>query len=516
MLVAEVADWPVVAAGYGGAGEVVVVSANRVVAASAAARAGGVREGMVRREAQRLCPDVVVVAADPGRDARAWEPVVAAVETFTTGVEVARPGVVALAARGPSRYFGGDGALGQRVAAAVAAAAGQPCLVGVADGRLAATLAARSAPAGDAVRVVSAGASAAFLAPWPVAVLERPELADLLVRLGLATLGHLASLPRTAVLARFGPDGIAAHRLARGLDERPLAARTPPPDLAVAAEMDPPADRVDTAAFVGKSLADELHGRLGELGLACTVVAIEAHTDHGETLTRRWRHEGALSAGAVADRVRWQLDGWITSGQTTAGINRLRLVPEEVRPDNGRQLGLWGGSAAAGERVGRSLARIQGLLGPEAVVTAVIGGGRDPASQVRLVPWGDPRGDAKTSPGPRRHRRRAEVAPWPGRLPGPAPAAVYPVPVPAQVLDAAGRAVTVTARGLVSAAPATFSVAGGPGVAVQGWAGPWPAEERWWDGGGRRRARFQLGVAGGAVHLVSRQGGRWWLEATYD
>ena len=98
-----------------------------------------------------------------------------------------------------------------------------------------------------------------------------------------------------------------------------------------------------------------------------------------------------MTAGAIAERVRWQLDGWLSSGAATAGLTLLRLTPDEVKPDHGRQLGFWGGSAAADDRAARALARIQGMLGPEGVVTAVVGGGRDPAGQVRLVPWGDPR-----------------------------------------------------------------------------------------------------------------------------
>ncbi|HWG74124.1 MAG TPA: DNA polymerase Y family protein [Acidimicrobiales bacterium] len=556
VLVAEVADWPVVATGRPPSEPVVVVSANRVIAASPGARAEGIGVGLRRREAQGRCPDVEVVAADPGRDARAWEPVVAAVEAFTPGVEVVRPGVVALATRGPSRYFGGDQALGTRVVAAVDAVAGLGgCRVGVADGRLAAHLAARGTGAhlaageadgaGDPVRVVAPRGSRAFLAPWPVATLERPDLADLLERLGLRTLGDLAALPAPAVLARFGPDGALAHRLSRGLDSHPLALRTPPPNLAVETELDPPAERVDTVAFVGKALADELHARLGERGLACTRVAIEASTEHGENLVRRWRHDGALTAAAIAERVRWQLDGWLGSGHTTAGITLLRLVPEEVAPDHGRQLGLWGGSAVCDERVARSLARLQGLLGPEAVVTAVLGGGRDPRSQVRLVPWGDPRQPPRSKdPRPAgaggQGTRRAETAkgarqtgaghsgmlpprasgpdraPWPGRLPGPAPAAVHPTPIPAEVLDAGGAPLEVTGRGVASGVPVSLSVAGGPWLEISSWAGPWPVEEQWWEQRGRRRARFQLGLAGGMTHLVAREGGRWWVEATYD
>ena len=540
VLVAEVADWPVVAMGSPPSAPVVVMSANRVIAASPGARAEGITVGLRRREAQGRCPEVEVVGADPGRDARAWEPVVAAVEAFTPGVEVVRPGVVALATRGPSRYFGGDHALGTRVVAAADAVIGLAgCRVGVADGRLAAHLAARETAAhlairgaggaggpGGPVRVVAPGGSRAFLAPWPVATLDRPDLADLLERLGLRTLGDLAALPARAVLARFGPDGALAHRLSRGLDSHPLAARTPPPNLAVETELDPPAERVDTVAFVGKALADEMHARLGERGLACTRVAIEASTEHGENLVRRWRHDGALTAAAIAERVRWQLDGWLASGHTTAGITLLRLVPEEVAPDHGRQLGLWGGSAVCDERVARSLARLQGLLGPEAVVTAVLGGGRDPRSQVRLVPWGDPRrpprSESRPQTGGGRHNKLPPIAtgtdraPWPGRLPGPAPAVIHPTPIPAEVLDAGGTPLEVTGRGVASGVPVSLSVAGGPWLEVSSWGGPWPVEEQWWEERGRRRAHFQLGLAGGVTHLVTREGGRWWVEATYD
>src|SRR6187401_1412424 len=105
-------DWPVLAAGLVDGvdvnGPVVVLHANRVLACSPAARAEGVRRGLRKREAQGRCPQLTVVEHDPGRDARAYEPIVAAVEELSPGVEVVRPGVCALAARGPSRFYGGE------------------------------------------------------------------------------------------------------------------------------------------------------------------------------------------------------------------------------------------------------------------------------------------------------------------------------------------------------------------------------------------------------------------------
>ena len=52
---------------------------------------------------------------------------------------------------------------------------------------------------------------------------------------------------------------------------------------------------------------------------------------------------------------------------------------------------------------------------------------------------------------------------------------------------------------------------------VVAWAGPWLADERWWDPPAhRRRARFQVVTADGRAHLLAIEGGCWWAEATYD
>jgi protein ImuB len=69
----------------------------------------------------------------------------------------------------------------------------------------------------------------------------------------------------------------------------------------------------------------------------------------------------------------------------------LRLVPDGVLVHLGLQPGLWGDAGAERDRADRAFSRVQGLLGPEAVVTPVIGGGRSADDQVRLVVWGDER-----------------------------------------------------------------------------------------------------------------------------
>ena len=513
-------DWPVVAHGMGPHEPAAVFVANRVVACTAAARSAGVSRGMRRREAQARCPDLVVLERDEAREVRAFEVVARAVEAFAPRLEITRPGTCASPTRGPSRYFGGDHLLARKVQAEVteALAGRTTCRVGVADGPFAAALAARRTTPDepDTAHIVAPGQSAGFLAPLPISVLERPALVDVLGRLGLRTLGAFAALDTASVAGRFGTEGLLAHRLAAGLDERPPDARDPLPDLRFSAMLEPPAERVEQVAFVARELAEELHAALDARGLACTRVAIEAETEHGEQLLRLWRHEGALSAGAIADRARWQLDGWLhasVAARPTGGIVHLTLAPDEVVAAKGRQLGFWGEETEADERAARALVRLASMLGSDSVLVPERAGGRGPADAVRLVPAvGVDLRERNLDP-----PAAARGAPWPGRVPEPTPAIVHDPLVPVRLTDAAGCEVVVGGRGVLSAAPVTLAIGTGGPVGLTGWAGPWMLDERWWDPPTRRRAaRLQVQSATGAAWLVVRERGCWWLEATYD
>ena len=116
-------DWPVVAA-RARAPELhdvpvaVVERGDRglvVQATSVEARREGVARGLRRREAEARCVELTVVDADDSADARAFETVVRAVEQLVPQLVLDRPGRCSFPTRGPSRYFGGDAALAQRV-----------------------------------------------------------------------------------------------------------------------------------------------------------------------------------------------------------------------------------------------------------------------------------------------------------------------------------------------------------------------------------------------------------------
>lgn len=510
-------DWPVIAAVQAAGIEtdvpLALIDKGLVFACSLPARRDGVKRGLKLREAQYRCTDLVVLPYDPVQDARAFEPVITRIEETTPGVQLIRPGTCAIRARGPSRYYGGE---------AQAAAALIRCLeelgiagarIGIADGPFAAEQAARvPAAPGDAVCIVPPGDSPRFLAPLPVGILVDDKLATLLHRLGVHTLGDFAALDALDVHRRFGAAGAHAHEKAGGRDSRSVVARVPPKLFDVAIDFEPALDRTDQVTFAIRASADRFIDALTAARLVCTAIVVEVRTESGQVSERTWLHPRWFSATDVVDRVRWQLQGGqaIDSG-LSAGVTRVRISPERVDSTAHHEQGLWG--SGPDERIHHGLTRVQSMLGHEGVLTAVIGGGRMLADRQLLVPWGDrPPGDGAVL-------TRVRSQPWPGSLPGVAPATVFATRHPVAVLGAAGDPVDVDERGLVTGEPERFSPTGTPGdlCGVEAWAGPWPVTERWWDPGHAHALfRFQLVDDDGNAWLLALEDHRWWAEGSYD
>lgn len=526
-IVLWVPDWPVVAAMS--AAQVpahqpaAVVVGNRMTAVSEPARVAGVRRAMRKRRARSLCPELELLPADDLRDARFFEPVAAAVEQVVAGLEIARPGLILLPAEGASRFHGSESILAERLIDVVTQNTGHECQVGIADGLLAAVLAARAS------EFVQPGESPNYLGSRPLGdvlhaamtperVTEVQALIDLWDRLGLRRMDDLAHLPRETVGARFGEAGDWVHRLVQGEDLRPPVNRRIEADVETETTLDPPAHRIDVAAFAARRLAEELHTMLVDRTASCGRLQISARTESGRELVRTWRTDdgalGGLTAARITDRVRWQLEGWLsgTAVETTDEVALehgeplvwLGLSAQDLVPAGAHQGRLWGGDRGAQLRAQRALERVQGLLGVDAVLTAQLQGGRGLRDQVHLSAWGDAT-----------QIERPRQAPWPGRLPEPAPASVLDRPREVLVLDPRGTLVTVDRRLRVSAEPRTLAL-NGRSSPIQEWAGPWPVAQRAWRQDAQRSVYLQAVLEDGRALLLSCAQGNWFLEAFYD
>ncbi|MGV9193638.1 DNA polymerase Y family protein [Microbacterium sp. MC2] len=528
-LVVWVPDWPVVAVTRDGddppdANEpIAVFEKGAVTACSPAARAEGVRRGQRRRDAQARCPQLIVADADPVRDQRVFAPLVARLEEHAPGVQLVRPGLCAVHARGPARYYGGEAAAAIVLRDALVDALPAPwpagptdaglagpgleapdVRVGIADGPFSAEQAARvGTRREDPVRVVPAGQSAAFLAPLPVTALD-DEVVELFARLGIQTLGQVAEMDPQRLVERFGPRGARLHALAAGRDSRPVSPRTPPPELHREVAFEPPLELADQVAFGMRRTADEFIAALGAVDLVCTELRVVLTGDRGDHSERVWLHPGTFDAPAIVDRVRWQLAEQGLSGPTRlrSAVARVRIEPEAVDAAAHHVATLFGSGPE--ERVHHALSRVQAMLGHRGVVTPAIGGGRWLAERQVMVPWGD------------RAVTRSRERPWPGSLPDPLPSTVFADPLAIDVVDAEGDMVAVDHRGELTAPPASL-LHGGRSRRIETWAGPWPVFERGWDPTRARRAhRFQMVDAGQTAWLLVCEEGVWHVEGRYD
>jgi nucleotidyltransferase/DNA polymerase involved in DNA repair len=306
------------------------------------AEAFGVHPGMRLGEALARCPRLMLVPPDPAGVAEEWERLLVRLESVGAAVEPERPGLACFDARGLLRLHGGiDGVL-----AATRRSLRVPARYGVAPSRFAAVAAATRSRVRKPV-IVSGDRQAAreFLASMPVALLRaRPglaELPDALERLGVGTLGELATLPPAALADRFGGAGLLAYELAVGGDG---ALRPRPASELVRESLELPeaGSGLQLEHALGL-LIDRLLARRERRGRTLRTVVLSAVLVEGGGT---WR-EQVVFREALADPMRMRLALVPHLALIPAPVEELRLAIEGFGPPAKDQRGLLEDHAAA-------------------------------------------------------------------------------------------------------------------------------------------------------------------------
>jgi protein ImuB len=352
---------------------------------SLAAEAFGVHPGMRLGEALARCPRLTLVPPDPAGVADFWERLLVRLESVGAAVEPERPGLVCFDARGLLKLHGGI----EGVLAAARRALRVPARYGVAPSRFAAVAAATQARArrpmivgGDRSRARS------FLAPLSISLLRaRPPLADLpdaLERLGIKTLGELASLPPAAVADRFGAAGLHALELACGGDGA-LRPRPATEFLRESLELPEAASGIQLERALGL-LIDRLLARRERRGRTLRSVVLSAVlVERGGT----WR-EQVVFREALADPARMRLAVTPHLQLMSAPADELRLAVERFGPPTSDQRALLQDPAAArAARLREAIRQTRAAAGPDAAlrVLTVDPDSRFPERRAVLAPF---------------------------------------------------------------------------------------------------------------------------------
>lgn len=354
--------------------------AGKLRAVSGAAARAGVRSGMTALEARARCAALTLLDWDDTA-------IAAAITELSAQLLIASPQVTPAAHEPGLWWIGAHGldALGgeRMLVRALAELAGTwhpRARVAIASSCVAARAATWAAPGrrtGVAASfIVPAGGDAAYLAPAPLELIPMDgELRATLASLGIATAGAFAALSSEDVERRWGAEGLAAWRLARGDDVRRPVLATVAARHAIEVELPSPADTMEPVLFLLRPAIDRLSSALAAEGRAAATVAITLTLDGrrsalpdgaaAHTVTRQVHLPRPVARAApLVEHCRALLDTW-TLTAPVCGLAVAIASTVSAASEQGDLLALGWHDPAAAEA---AFARLRAELGARAVV----------------------------------------------------------------------------------------------------------------------------------------------------
>ena len=552
ILVLSVRSWSFIARGILPSSQAVVVSDRRIVAITQGAAKLGISVGDRIQAAVQKSSQLKVIDVDSEFESREFEKIVNVMEDFCPEVEVFAPGSCGFEMKGPTRYFGGEVSLLNKVVGALSDIdfdsgvhksnwyprlvtrpfsssvlvgqkkdgngsnflGGSWFSIGVADGAFAAKVA-----SGFGVSV-KPGLTREFLSGFPVDIFGEGSDVDTLKGSGVTRVSDLAALPRHLVIERFGAFGKRIFDLGVGYDFGRIAKRESKKIDQLRVEFDPPAYLAETIVFTMRKGVSELFATLGREGLYPLRIRVVFETETAECISRIWSSSVPISSQFLLSWSRWQLDAWTQPGSGAkepprSGVIYCDIEVLDITASPATQLDLYALALHPEERVLRAIERARAKLGDGAIKVPRPGSGRSPKDQFKMISWQlelfDETGEKKT--------QLADSEPWPGRIPDPAPSLVFDPMVPVEIFGLHGVAVCVGGNGEFNTDPEVILARGvfDKPKKISRVLGPWPMTEKWWDPNRNRRlARVQVISEDGVAMIAVLEHSKWYLEAVYD
>jgi nucleotidyltransferase/DNA polymerase involved in DNA repair len=155
--------------------------------------------------------------------------------------------------------------------------------------------------------------------------------------LGLRTISQIAVLPLDALANQFGDEGVLAHQLANGVDDRPLLPRAKAAILEQELSCESPLESVEAILAAIDSLLDKLITALRNRNQVCGQIRICLYLDGAspwhESLTLR---EPTDSQREITSLIKHRLE----TTQFSAGVTDIRLGLTHLGGETARQSSL--------------------------------------------------------------------------------------------------------------------------------------------------------------------------------
>lgn len=243
------------------------ISRARIIMCSDAASKKQVVTGMKLSQARAVCADVVWRERNGKLYDSEHKKLVVELIACSPRVTAQQAGTFLIDADGVQR-MGGESKLCRDILKLVSRAGYVEGHIGIANSAFASLVASRAKNCRWHIVNKGADADRSFLSALSIDHLPlAAETYETFLELGVRTMGELAALTPESVLERFGKEGLDAHELVLGLDDRHPT--IPPIEKAFQArvEIGGPIEALNDTLFIFKSMLDRLSNELRQNGL---------------------------------------------------------------------------------------------------------------------------------------------------------------------------------------------------------------------------------------------------------
>ena len=307
------------------------------------ARALGVFSGMGLMKSAALAPDAILLPAnfEAYRDhSRRFKAAVATIAPKIEDRGIDEIYIDLTDLDEPSRP------LAVQIKRAVLDATGLTCSIGISPNKLLSKICS-DLEKPDGITILSAEDIETRIWPLPAKKINGigPKAAERLTKLGINTIGELAAADPASLIGRFGQNtGAWLHRVAHGIDDRPVITESEPKSISRETTLDRDLHaKIDRAALsaIFTSLCERVASDLERKGYAARTIGIKVRFEDFSTVTRDLTVPGTVSDATQIRKAAGECLKRVTLGKRIRllGVRASVLSPTEKKEPAGQEQG---------------------------------------------------------------------------------------------------------------------------------------------------------------------------------
>lgn len=333
-----------------------------VASASYEARPFGIHAGMPLSRARRLCPQATFLQANFSRYRDASARFMGILGDFSAHLEPLGFDEAYLDVAEFEERYGPPRELALSMKARIYEELKLTASIGIATCKVVAKIASDLCKPNGLLHIAS-GEERNFLRPLPIARLPGVgrKTEEILEKMGIATIGELASLPQETLKSRLGVSGMAIHRYANGIDDRKV--EVPGEPKSISQQITFASDTFDRRFLEAelRHLCEEVTMGLRSQAKQARCVTVRVRYADFNTITRQSALNQATNTNQVIFAVAFRL---LDKALTEKG-KAIRLIGIRASSlvGKGKQLGLFDPGVERAQRLDRAINRIRSKYG---------------------------------------------------------------------------------------------------------------------------------------------------------